>query len=380
MLFVSFKIQAQVGEKFYGKASYYADKFHGRSTSSGEPYDREEYTAAHRDLPFNTIVELTNTANNKVAVVKINDRGPFVYTRIIDVSFAAARDLELLGPGEAEIEMKVLSMDKPEYVVSSVQFGPKGEFNKEFNQHAPVKMIMKNGRFVIDTLGTGSKVALPAEVVVQKTQPAAPAFVVSDSAKQAQADGAKMGFAQHKYVRVVKDRDGRFRLDSSMTAPPVPKEIKQPIVEQVLQTVIAQNKQNPPQEQPSNSSTNIVKTNYETATKPEDKSGFTQHKYVRVYLDNEGRVRIDTSQNKPVITAKSSDNKGVSQNIQSATPQRNEVNITAKAPVNSMPQTQNPPKPKEVYKDGVRQHSYIKIYYDANGRIKMDTANYEKPK
>lgn len=379
MVSISFKIQAQVGEKFYGRASYYADKFHGRSTSSGEPYDREEYTAAHRDLPFNTIVELTNTANNKVAVVKINDRGPFVYSRIIDVSFAAARDLELLGPGEAEIEMKVLSMDKPEYVVSSVQFGPKGEFNKDFNQHVPVKMIMKDGRFMMDTLTTG-KIALPTEVVVQKTQAAAPAFVVSDSAKQAQAEGSKMGFAQHKYVRVVKDREGRYRLDSSMTAPPVPKEIKQPIIEQVLQTVIAQNKQNTPQEQPLSPATNIVKTNYEATAKPEEKSGFNQHKYVRVYLDNEGRVRIDTSQTKPIIATKVSDNKGVKQNIQNTNPQPNEVNITSKTPVISTPIVQNSAKPKEVYKDGVRQHSYVKIYYDANGRIKMDTANYEKPK
>ena len=58
LLLVYVNLQAQVGEKFYGKASYYADKFHGRTTSSGEIYNRAEYTAAHRDLPFNTIVEV----------------------------------------------------------------------------------------------------------------------------------------------------------------------------------------------------------------------------------------------------------------------------------------------------------------------------------
>ena len=100
---VAVNLQAQVGEKYYGRASYYADKFHGRSTSSGEIYDRAEYTAAHRDLPFNTIVEVINTTNNRTAVVKINDRGPFAYNRMLDLSFAAAKDLELLGSGEAEV-------------------------------------------------------------------------------------------------------------------------------------------------------------------------------------------------------------------------------------------------------------------------------------
>ena len=119
LLNVFVKVQAQVGEKFYGRASYYADKFHGRTTSSGEVYDRAEYTAAHRDLPFNTIVEVINTSNNRTAVVKINDRGPFAYNRMIDLSFVAAKDLELLGPGEAEVQMRILSDRKSTRLNSS---------------------------------------------------------------------------------------------------------------------------------------------------------------------------------------------------------------------------------------------------------------------
>lgn len=133
-----------MGGKYYGRASYYADKFHGRTTSSGEVYDRAEYTAAHRDLPFNTIVKVINTTNNCTAVVKINDRRPFAYNRMIDLSFVAAKDLELLGPGEANVKMRILSMDKSEYTIPTFYEGPKGEFNREFNQYEAVSLTKKN--------------------------------------------------------------------------------------------------------------------------------------------------------------------------------------------------------------------------------------------
>ena len=80
-----------------GVASWYGGKFHGRLTSSGEVFDTNEMTAAHRTLPFGTIVKVTNMDNGKSAMVKINDRGPFVDGRIIDLSRAAAEQIDMLG-------------------------------------------------------------------------------------------------------------------------------------------------------------------------------------------------------------------------------------------------------------------------------------------
>jgi rare lipoprotein A len=77
------------GYKASGKASYYADKFQGRKTASGERYDRNKKTAAHRTLPFGTKVKVTSVKNNKSVVVCINDRGPFVKGRVIDLSRSA---------------------------------------------------------------------------------------------------------------------------------------------------------------------------------------------------------------------------------------------------------------------------------------------------
>src|SRR5688572_2042752 len=74
-----------------GKASYYHDKFHGRITSNGEEYSQNDFTAAHKTLPFNTIVHVTNKQNNRSVVVRINDRGPFRKSRIIDLTRSAAK-------------------------------------------------------------------------------------------------------------------------------------------------------------------------------------------------------------------------------------------------------------------------------------------------
>jgi len=91
-----------------GMASYYADEFNGRHTSNGEIYDMHKLTAAHRTLPFNTKVRVTNTQSGRAVVVRINDRGPFKDNRIIDVSLAAAQALELIGTGTAPVRLEVL--------------------------------------------------------------------------------------------------------------------------------------------------------------------------------------------------------------------------------------------------------------------------------
>lgn len=91
-----------------GEASYYADKFHGRKTASGETFDMNAMTAAHKTLPFGTKVNVTNTANNKTVQVRINDRGPFVKGRIIDVSLAAAKALDMIRSGVADVIVEVV--------------------------------------------------------------------------------------------------------------------------------------------------------------------------------------------------------------------------------------------------------------------------------
>lgn len=89
-------------------ASYYAHKFHGRKTASGEVYDMEALTAAHRTLPFGTQVRVTNLSNGRSVVLRINDRGPFKSGRIIDVSLRAARDLGFIDDGVTKVRVKAV--------------------------------------------------------------------------------------------------------------------------------------------------------------------------------------------------------------------------------------------------------------------------------
>jgi rare lipoprotein A len=92
-----------------GLASYYADKYQGHKTASGERFDTARLTAAHRTLPFGTRVRVTNVDNGKSVVVRVNDRGPFVAGRVIDLSPAAARQLDMLRAGTVRVKLEVLS-------------------------------------------------------------------------------------------------------------------------------------------------------------------------------------------------------------------------------------------------------------------------------
>ncbi len=91
-----------------GKASWYGHPFHGRTTSNGETYDMHAFTAAHKTLPFETHVSVENPANGKSTVVRINDRGPFIKGRIIDLSYAAASEIGLVEPGVATVRVTAL--------------------------------------------------------------------------------------------------------------------------------------------------------------------------------------------------------------------------------------------------------------------------------
>lgn len=92
-----------------GLASWYGAKFHGRRTASGERYNMREFSAAHRTLPFGTLLEVTNLNNGNQVQVRVNDRGPFAEDRILDVSLAAARELDFVGDGVAPVRLVVLS-------------------------------------------------------------------------------------------------------------------------------------------------------------------------------------------------------------------------------------------------------------------------------
>ena len=95
----------------HGKASWYGKKFHGKPTSSGEIFNMYEKSAAHKTLPMGTYVKVLNLSNKKYTIVRINDRGPFVKGRIIDLSYAAAKGMGLIGPGVADVKIVALGRE-----------------------------------------------------------------------------------------------------------------------------------------------------------------------------------------------------------------------------------------------------------------------------
>ncbi len=99
------------GYKERGVASWYGKKFHGRLTSNREPYDMYAMTAAHKTLPLPTFVEVRNLRNDRTIIVRVNDRGPFVHNRIIDLSYAAALKLDMVRDGTSLVEVTAISFD-----------------------------------------------------------------------------------------------------------------------------------------------------------------------------------------------------------------------------------------------------------------------------
>ena len=96
-----------------GLASWYGHPYHGRPTTDGESYNMYELTAAHRTLPFNTQVRVHDLDNGRDVTVRINDRGPFIEGRIIDLSYASARAIDMIGPGVARVQLEILGMPPP---------------------------------------------------------------------------------------------------------------------------------------------------------------------------------------------------------------------------------------------------------------------------
>jgi rare lipoprotein A len=101
-------LDSAAGYRQRGTASWYGSKFHGRRTSSGEPYDMHLATAAHKTLPLPSYAEVTNLDNGRKVIVKINDRGPFKDDRLIDLSYGAALRLGMIATGTARVEVRVI--------------------------------------------------------------------------------------------------------------------------------------------------------------------------------------------------------------------------------------------------------------------------------
>jgi len=104
-------ILPHVGQTFKGTASWYGPNFHGNKTSNGEYYDMHSATAAHKTLPMNTLLQVTNLENQATTIVRVNDRGPFVKNRIIDLSRQAAQEIGMIKNGTARVSLKVLEFD-----------------------------------------------------------------------------------------------------------------------------------------------------------------------------------------------------------------------------------------------------------------------------
>lgn len=110
----SLSTRFSTGESFVGIASYYGPKFHGRQTANGETFDMYGITAAHKTLPFNTVLRVTNLKNNQSTLVRINDRGPFIPGRVMDLSYGAARKIGLLVDGTGRVRIDIIELGDDE--------------------------------------------------------------------------------------------------------------------------------------------------------------------------------------------------------------------------------------------------------------------------
>ena len=100
----------KTGKVFNWTASFYGEKFHGRKTANGEIYDMNAMTCAHRELPFNTVLRVTNPDNNLQVSVRVNDRGPFIRGRDIDLSYGAAESIGMIDEGTKVLQIEILQM------------------------------------------------------------------------------------------------------------------------------------------------------------------------------------------------------------------------------------------------------------------------------
>lgn len=135
----------------YGKASWYGKDFHGRKTANGERYDMYGMTAAHKNLPFGTILRVTNLTNGKAVVVRVNDRGPFVKGRVIDLTHSAASKLGMLGPGVVRVKIEAIGrsgerLTAKKHSTSGTFYVQVGSFGSKENAQALRQKVVQAGR------------------------------------------------------------------------------------------------------------------------------------------------------------------------------------------------------------------------------------------
>jgi len=128
-----------------GIASWYGGKFQGRTTANGEIFDTNKFTAAHKTLPFGTMVKVTNLENSSTTIVRINDRGPFIPGRIIDLSRAAAMEIGMTGRGIARVRLEELESNLPEHRYF-IQFGA---FGSQANAEKLKNRLLASGLNVV---------------------------------------------------------------------------------------------------------------------------------------------------------------------------------------------------------------------------------------
>ena len=168
------------GYKERGVASWYGTKFHGNLTSSREPYDMYQMTAAHKTLPLPTYVRVRNLSNGRSIVVKVNDRGPFVHNRIIDLSYAAALKLDMVDSGTSLVEVEAISFDaqpgdRPVRKTTTPQPAP-------LAPAAPSPQRIDEDRIFVQVGAFGSRDNAERRLAALKDANILAAFVVEDTA------------------------------------------------------------------------------------------------------------------------------------------------------------------------------------------------------
>jgi rare lipoprotein A len=148
-----------------GVASWYGHPYHGRIAANGERYDMEQMTAAHRTLPFNTWVRVVNLLNEKAVEVRITDRGPFVGNRIIDISHAAAKAIDMIGPGTAQVRLEITRVPETArsggYAVQVGAFRDKANAERErvrmAARYGAAKIVLRDGEPALWRVLVGSE-------------------------------------------------------------------------------------------------------------------------------------------------------------------------------------------------------------------------------
>lgn len=172
-----YTLRSSQGYRERGLASWYGNKFHGKDTASGEPYDVYGMTAAHRALPLPTYARVTNLENKQTVIVKINDRGPFYSDRLIDLSYAAAKKLGIVQKGTGFVEIEALDplQSRPQYSstqASSLEryadelkvYIQLGAFQDKSKAESLQKEVSRLAKTVVQTSYQGSKLLYKVRV------------------------------------------------------------------------------------------------------------------------------------------------------------------------------------------------------------------------